>query len=173
MVQHLRRAGAAVSSDEAPSVRPMRHTTAESDLRDVERPVVHRNRSQRRGLVRRVNDADGDDGLPDVEIWAARLMQAVAEVLAGDRAVGQLIRWTDSVVYAELDRRVRLLGLTTTAGRRGTSARAFVRSVHVAVIAEGVAEVAAHVRHNGCSRALALRLEIHRNRWICTALTLG
>lgn len=113
------------------------------------------------------------DGLPDVDFWATKLVQVIAEVMGGDRPVGQLIRWTDGTVYAELDQRVRSLALTTSASRRHATARASVQSVHVSVVAEEVAEVAAHVRHNGCSRALAVRLEIHRGRWICTALTLG
>ncbi|HEY3001834.1 MAG TPA: Rv3235 family protein [Kribbellaceae bacterium] len=115
--------------------------------------------------------AAGD--LPDVQAWSGRLVQAIAEVIAGDRPIGQLIRWTDSEVYAELNRRVRLLGLTTTAGSRGAHRRAQVRSVHISAPAAHVAEVAAHVRHGGRSRAVALRLEVQRNRWVCTALELG
>ena len=53
--------------------------------------------------------------LPDAQAWATRLVQAVAEVLAGDRPIGQLIRFTDTVVFTDLNRRVRVLGLTTTA----------------------------------------------------------
>jgi hypothetical protein len=117
-------------------------------------------------------DTDGND-LPDVRPWAARLVQAVAEVIAGDRPIGQLIRWTDGVVYAELNRRVRVLGLTTTASHRGSSERASVRSVHVFTPSRRAAEVAAHVQHGGRSRAVALRLELRRGRWICTALELG
>lgn len=125
-------------------------------------------------LVRREDTtADPADELPDVHAWSVRLVQALAEVVAGDRPIGQLIRWTDGTVYAELNRRVRLLGLTTTAGTRGSSERAQVRSVHVSQPALLVAEVAAHVRHDGRSRAVALRLEVHRDRWICTALHLG
>ena len=118
----------------------------------------------------RLSPCRGDS---DVDLWAVKLAQVIAEVLSGDRPVGQLIRWTDVAVYAELDERVRLLGRTTTATRRGASARASVRSVHVSLIADDVAEIAAHVQHNGCSRAIAARLEIHRGRWICTALVVG
>lgn len=124
-------------------------------------------------LVRRSDDNGDDEDLPDVQVWAVRLVQAVAEVVAGDRPIGQLVRWTDGTVYAELNRRVRLLGLTTTASARTTSERAAIRSIHVTTPAPRTAEVAAHIHHNNRSRALALRLEIHRNRWICTALTLG
>lgn len=117
-------------------------------------------------------DTAGDD-LDDVRPWAARLVQAVAEVIAGDRPIGQLIRWTDGAVYAELNRRVRVLGLTTTASHRGASERASVRSVHVCNPSLRAAEVAAHVQHGGRSRAVALRLELRRGRWVCTALQLG
>jgi hypothetical protein len=111
--------------------------------------------------------------LPDVQAWASRLVQAVAEVLAGDRPITQLIRFTDSVVFTDLNRRVRVLGLTTTATARGLKERSAVRSVHVFTPATEVAEVAAHVRYGDRSRAIALRLEVHRGRWICTALELG
>ncbi|GAA1627176.1 hypothetical protein GCM10009744_13680 [Kribbella alba] len=111
--------------------------------------------------------------LPDVQAWASRMVQAVAEVLAGDRPITQLIRFTDSVVFTDLNRRVRVLGLTTTATGRGLKERSAVRSVHVFTPAMEVAEVAAHVRYGDRSRAMALRLEVHRGRWICTALELG
>jgi hypothetical protein len=111
--------------------------------------------------------------LPDPQAWASKLVQAVAEVLAGDRPISQLVRFTDSIVFGELNRRVRLLGLTTTATVRGLKERSAVRSVHVFTPATEVAEVAAHVRYGDRSRAIALRLEVHRGRWICTALEIG
>ena len=111
--------------------------------------------------------------LPDAQAWAPRLVQALAEVLAGDRPIGQLVRFTDTVVFADVSRRVRVLGLTTTATARGAKERSAVRSVHVFTPATEVAEVAAHVRYGDRSRAMALRLEVHRGRWICTALELG
>jgi hypothetical protein len=76
-------------------------------------------------------------------------------------------------VYVDVHRRVRLLGLTTTAGKRATKERSSVRSVHICHPETGVAEVAAHLRTSGRSRAMALRLEIRRGRWVCTALELG
>jgi hypothetical protein len=111
--------------------------------------------------------------LPDAHAWATRLVQAVAEVLAGDRPIGQLVRFTDTMVFTDLNRRVRVLGLTTTATARGAKERSAVRSVRVFNPATEVAEVCAHVRYGDRSRAMALRLEVHRGRWICTALELG
>jgi uncharacterized protein DUF6459 len=111
--------------------------------------------------------------LPDARAWASRLVQAVSEVLAGDRPISQLVRFTDDVVFADLNRRVRLLGLTTTATGRGAKERSAVRSVRVCTPAKEVAEVAAHIRHGDRSRAIALRMEIRRNRWVCTALEIG
>jgi hypothetical protein len=115
----------------------------------------------------------GGPRLPDPQAWASKLVQAVAEVLAGDRPISQLVRFTDSIVFGELNRRVRLLGLTTTATARGLKERSAVRSVHVFTPATEVAEIAAHVRYGDRSRAIALRLEVHRGRWICTAHELG
>ncbi|TCO46961.1 hypothetical protein EV646_106200 [Kribbella antiqua] len=112
-------------------------------------------------------------GVPDARAWAGRLVQAVSEVLAGVRPISQLVRFTDEVVFADLNRRVRLLGLTTTATARGAKERSAVRSIRICTPAKQVAEVAAHVRHGERSRAIALRMEIRRNRWVCTALEIG
>jgi hypothetical protein len=101
------------------------------------------------------------------------LAQAVSEVLAGDRPISQLVRFTDDAVFMELNRRVRLLGLNSTAGSRGSKEKSVVRSVRVFMPEPFIAEVAAHVRHGHRSRAVAFRLEVRRNRWVCTALELG
>ncbi|TCC35739.1 Rv3235 family protein [Kribbella speibonae] len=111
--------------------------------------------------------------LPEVRVWGARLAQAVSEVLAGDRPISQLVRFTDDVVFMELNRRVRMLGMNSTAGTRGAKEKSTVRSVRVFMPEPRIAEVAAHVRHGQRSRAVAFRLEVRRNRWVCTALELG
>ena len=111
--------------------------------------------------------------MPDARAWAAQMVQAVSEVLVGDRPISQLVRFADEAVFADLNRRVRVLGLTTTATSRGARERSAVRSVRVCTPARHVAEVAAHVRHGDRSRAIALRMEIRRHRWVCTALEIG
>lgn len=110
----------------------------------------------------------GTADLPAARGWAARFAQALVEVLAGDRPVGQLVRWTSAAVYDEL------AGLVAApAVRPAGPPRGLVRSVHVSQPADGVAEVAALVRRGGRSTAIAVRLEGLDGRWQCTALELG
>jgi hypothetical protein len=106
--------------------------------------------------------------LPTARGWAARFVQAVIEVLAGDRPVSQLVRWTTTAVYDDLAALV-----VAPAAARAAAARGVVRSIHVAEPVDGVAEVAALVRRGARSTAVALRLEGLDGRWQCTALELG
>jgi hypothetical protein len=107
--------------------------------------------------------------LPEPRTWSGRFVQAVVEVLAGDRPASQLVRWTTAEVYDDVACRI------TSGARPGspTPARAVVRSVHVTEPADGVAEVAALVRRGIRCTAVALRLEGMDGRWQCTALELG
>ena len=116
---------------------------------------------------------DVPDAVPAPGAWAARFVQAVVEVIAGDRPVQQMVRWTNGRVYADLSRRVRILGTTTSAASRHRTERSHVRSVHVFQPRPDAVEIAAHVRHGARSRAVAARLEVQRGRWTCTALRLG
>ncbi len=114
---------------------------------------------------------EGRDETAELRHLAGSFAQAAVEVVAGQRPVLQLLRWTDEHVYGDLERRAALV-----AQARGTAARrvhAQVRSVHVCRPHPDVAEVSVHVRHGDRSRALALRLERHRDRWRCTVLLFG
>lgn len=110
--------------------------------------------------------------LPDPRGWAAKLAQAVVEVVAGARPAAQLVRWTDLEVYTQLQGEAARAGLRGCTQRAATR-RAWVRSVHVSSPADGVAEVCAVVEQGPRRRALALRLEGRDGRWQCTALALG
>jgi Family of unknown function (DUF6459) len=105
--------------------------------------------------------------LPAPGPWAGRLVQAVVEVIGGDRPLSQLVRWTHEDVYEQL---------RSLASRRPSSwpkrIRASVRSVHVAEPLDGIAEVCAVVDDGVRSRAYALRLEGADGRWCCTELVL-
>jgi hypothetical protein len=110
--------------------------------------------------------------LPDPLPWAARLAQAVVEVLAGDRPCAQLLRWTTESVHAQLKLRAGRAARAGATVRLG-SARPGIRSVRLCEPADGIAEVCAVVAHQGRCRALALRLEGADGRWLCTALQVG
>ena len=108
--------------------------------------------------------------LPDPRAWARRLVQALVEVLAGDRPLTQLVRWTSTDVYEEV---TALLPVRRPGRPPAAPVRAAVGSVHLTEPADGVAEVAATVRRGRRTTAVALRLEGLDGRWQCTALEVG
>lgn len=102
---------------------------------------------------------------------SARFLQALVEILAGDRPARQMMPWMAPDVYRHLQNRVS--AGTRPAGPRGRGAR--IASVHVCMVDDGIAEVAGRMVHRGRSRAIAIRLELlpdHRGvrAWRCTAL---
>lgn len=102
--------------------------------------------------------------LPDPRQWCTRFVQAVVEVLAGERPTSQLVRWTTKGIYDDICRR--------RARATTEPSRPVVRSLHISEPVDGVAEVAALVRRGVRCSALALRLEGLDGRWQCTALEL-
>lgn len=116
------------------------------------------------------------DGPPDPTGWAGRLVQAVVEVIGGDRPAAQLVRWTSAPVYADLQHRSRGVAASSRSARLGPTprtTRSVVRSVRVDEPRPGVAEVCAVVWRGGRARAIALRMEATGTRWLCTALQVG
>jgi uncharacterized protein DUF6459 len=108
----------------------------------------------------------------ELEAWAATFVQAVIEVIASDRPVTQLVRWTSRGVYAEIAERQRRVSrhhspVTVRASRQ------HVATVRVCRPAPGCAEVAARVTIGPRSRAVAARLDYLNDRWLCTAIHLG
>jgi hypothetical protein len=112
--------------------------------------------------------ATAREALPEPRAWAARLAQAVVEVLAGDRPATQLVRWTAEDVYDGIRRRAQ-----TRRTQGGPSPRAALSSVRVCEPADGVVEACAVVRRGSRYHAVALRLQGLDGRWQCTALQLG
>jgi hypothetical protein len=107
--------------------------------------------------------------LPDPQMWAAHLAQAVVEVMTGSRPAPQLLRWTTSEVYAVLARRGAL------SARRGVprGRRATVRTVRVCEPRDGIAEACAVVVDGSRVRALAMRMAGLDGRWRIEALQVG
>ncbi|MET0953496.1 MAG: Rv3235 family protein [Aeromicrobium sp.] len=105
---------------------------------------------------------------------SARFMQALVEVLSGERPVRQLAAWMAPDVYAQLTSRLAVHARVPLRARSGSGAR--IVSVHVAMVHDEAAEIAGRMVHRGRSRAIAVRLELqtsHRGAqvWRCTALT--
>ncbi len=98
------------------------------------------------------------------EQWGATLALAVFETLHGRRPVGQLTRWVDDRVQAAIAFHRRRAG-STLSGRPAS-----LHSVRVQYPRPDAAEVCAHLAVSGRSFALALRLDIWGDRWLCTAL---
>jgi hypothetical protein len=106
---------------------------------------------------------------------AGHFMQALVEVLAGERSPRQLAAWMSHDVYQQMTAR---LTIRARAARSGVQHRARVVSVHVAMIDAESAEIAARFVQRGRSRAIAVRLELRTNhrsvsQWLCTAIAWG
>jgi hypothetical protein len=107
---------------------------------------------------------------------AGHFMQALVEVLAGERPPRQLAAWMSTDVYGQMVN--RLTARSRAPRRAGTQHRARVVSVHVAMVDADTAEIAARFVQRGRSRAIAVRLELRTNhrsiqQWLCTAIAWG
>ncbi|MFO6451338.1 MULTISPECIES: Rv3235 family protein [unclassified Aeromicrobium] len=99
----------------------------------------------------------------------ARFTQALAEVITGIRPVRQLGPWLSRDVYEQLHQYVA--DRFVSGGPRHSPR---VVSVHIAMVEDGAAEIAARMVHRGRSHALAVRLQRGRDpqgraTWRCTA----
>ena len=116
---------------------------------------------------------DPPETIPSPKAWAARYVQGVVEVIAQQRPVSQLARWTAANVYSELARLHRAPAEPPRDAIGSRPARQAVVSVRVVRVALDAAEVAARITEGERSRAVAARLDFRRGRWTCTALTVG
>ena len=108
-----------------------------------------------------------------LEQWVHRFVQATVEIVAGDRPVSQLLRWTSGPVYADLHRRALLVGRAgghRPGAQRVQPVRPQVVSVHACFVSPAIAEASARIRYGARSRALAMRFERRGDRWLCTAM---
>lgn len=131
------------------------------DLRPAGAPEVHVSAAEVADLVAA--------GLPDARAWGTALATTVLEVVTRRRPPLQLSRWLAEDVLAAL-----VLQLPRRRSPAGPpSGPAMLRSVRVQHPAAGVAEVTVHARVASRPLPLALRLEAHGTRWLCTALETG
>ncbi len=109
----------------------------------------------------------------ELERFSGRILQAVVEIVGGDRPVSQLLRWTTPTVYQDLGRRAQLVARAV--GRRPgqggiQGVRPQVVGLHTCFVSAQAVEVSAHGRSGPRSRAVAARFERQRDRWVCSAL---
>lgn len=135
-------------------------------------------------LVRQptVSGVSGSDVVPvasatrrELERWARRYGQAVAEVATGDRPAAQVIRWSTPRVYDDLVRRALLVARANSqpasVGRhRRVVSRPVLRGVHISFVAGHVVEASFVVKYGERARAIAARFEVIEDRWQCSAL---
>ena len=112
-----------------------------------------------------------------VDAFIGRYLQAVVEIVAGDRPVSQVLRHTVPEVYDALTDRAHTVAAasgTPSGPVRGPHpARPVVVGVRTALIRSDAVEASAHVRYGRRSRAVAARFEVVRDRWQCVAITWG
>jgi hypothetical protein len=109
------------------------------------------------------------DQVPERFRCAAGLAQAVAEILAGARPVDQLCGLATFDVLRLLSR-----GAGRLTARPGMPPqRPIVSAVHLSEPCAGVVEASAVIFLGLRARALALRIESHDGRWLCTAIRVG
>ncbi len=111
-----------------------------------------------------------------VDAFVGRYLQAVVEIVAGDRPLTQVLRHTVPDVYDDLAGRAR--AVAAVAGEAPTArgphpARPVVVGVRTALIRSDAVEASAHVRYGRRSRAVAARFEVVRDRWQCVAISWG
>ncbi len=147
-----------------PTAPPVPSAQATLDL-DLAGPATEREPEVRSVADRRAERAMG--------ARAARFAMAMVEAVGGDRPVTQLAGWVSHEVYDTVSALAAAVSRTSDSELRARTERPRLLSVHVSRPAADTAEVCGHVRQGVRSRALALRLELHRGRWMCTALRVG
>lgn len=108
---------------------------------------------------------------PDPRVHAQALTRALVEILAGARHLEQVSRWVNDDVYRHLAMRVVLAARhRSVTGRRVDRPALRLGPAVLSAPREGVVDavVVAHLPDR--SRAVALRLEGHGDRWRASAV---
>lgn len=102
----------------------------------------------------------------------AHLALCVAEIIAGARAPEQLGRWVNESVYSHVMRRMVLASRARTLkGQPITRPRLQLSEPRLTRVNDDVIEGVVIVHQRSRSRAVAIRLERHRERWRATSLS--
>jgi hypothetical protein len=118
----------------------------------------------------------GPRNLTALETWIGQIVQAIVEIVGGDRPLTQAVRWTSPRVYQQLGRRTSHLGKVGAYAPgvgRVQRVRPRVTGVTSSTIDETIVEAAVTIRTGPRARAVAVRFEQVDARWICTVLDFG
>lgn len=111
----------------------------------------------------------GDD---DPSLLSAKLALCVIEILAGARPLDQLGRWVSDSVYVQLLRRTVIASRSReVTGDDARRPRVRVGEPMINRLGETIVDAVVMIHQPARSRAVALRLERHRNRWRATAIS--
>ncbi|MGH3471144.1 MAG: Rv3235 family protein [Nocardioidaceae bacterium] len=116
--------------------------------------------------------ADAPRRVPNAYAWATRFVQAVLEVVSSDRPLTQLARWTSQPVYDDIARRQRRVSRHRSVTPVRTR-RQQVATIRVCHPSDDSAEVSARVVSGPRSHAIAVRLDLDHERWMCTSISFG
>jgi hypothetical protein len=109
-------------------------------------------------------------GRPEASRWASALAVSAAEALHGARDYTQLDRWLAADVYEILKSRAKV-AQRLAATQRGVPPRVTQRSSHCSDLGGGIVHASVLIDEGAArTRAVAIRLEWRRGRWLATQL---
>ena len=122
-------------------------------------------------LLRRGRRGHGSRRPTGVRRFSGRIVEAVVEIVGGDRPVSQVLRWTTPPVYQDLGRRAAWRPRPSVAALDRAASRAPDRRVVYTCFVSADVAGSRHVRYGHRSRAVAARFERQRESWwACAAL---
>lgn len=109
---------------------------------------------------------------PPTRAWVAQIARAICEVADGERPATQLVRWVSRDELRRLAARAAAYTRhPSNTRRRPPMSR--VGSVRLCLVSASAAEACAVLLGPQRARAVALRFEAARDRWVVTAISLG
>lgn len=106
--------------------------------------------------------------LPDPQIWSENCARVIIDILSGRRNLSSLRRWLDMSLYRRLEARI-----SSRPPEGEPSFPALTKASRLCQISPTAYECAVVVMENGRARAVAMRINAFRNRWMITALEVG
>ncbi|WP_025155512.1 Rv3235 family protein [Leifsonia aquatica] len=108
----------------------------------------------------------------DPALLCANLALCIVEILAGARSLDQIGRWVTDSVFVNLLRRTAIASRSrAVSAQEAMRPRFRIGTPLLSQLADGSIEAVVVVHQPSRSRAIAIRLERHRDRWRATVLS--